>query len=60
MFVNTYYLMHHNKVKMHRYVIDREAVVTFNLSFERFKLVLNFKYLNCCEIKINNYIQILL
>jgi len=53
--------MHNNKVKMHRCAIDRrEVVVTFDLSFKRFNLVLDFKYLNCCGVKIDNYRQILL
>jgi len=46
---------------LHRYVIDRgEAVVTFDLNFKIFELVLDFKYLNCRGVKIDNYIQILL
>jgi hypothetical protein len=45
---------------MHRYVINREAVITFDLSFKRFKLVLDFKYLNYCGVNIDNYTQILL
>jgi hypothetical protein len=46
---------------LHRYAINRgEVVVTFDLSFKRIDLVLDFKYLNCRGIKINNYIQILL
>jgi hypothetical protein len=58
MFLNTHNLIHNNNVKIHRYVIDRgEAVVTFDLSFARFNLVLDFKYLNCCGVKIDNHTQ---
>jgi hypothetical protein len=36
--------MHNRKAKLHRYVINRgEVVVTFDLSFKRFDLVLDFK-----------------
>ena len=53
--------MHNSKIKLHRYEINRgEIVVTFDLSFKRFDLVLDFKYLNCRKVKIDNYTQILL
>jgi hypothetical protein len=53
--------MNNGKVKFYRYVFNRgEVVVTFDLSFKRFDLVLDFKYLNCCGVKIDNYTQILL
>jgi len=53
--------MRNSKVKLHRYAINRgEVVVTFDLSFKRFDLVLDFKYLNCRGVKIDNYTQILL
>jgi hypothetical protein len=61
MFLNIYNLIRNSKIKIYRYINDRgEAVVTFGLSFKRFNLVLDFKYLNCCGVKIDNYIQILL
>ena len=61
MFLNTHNLMHNGKVKFHRYAINRgEVVVTFDLSFKRFDLVLDFKYLNCVRVKIDNHTQILL
>ena len=60
-FLNTNNLIYNSKVKLHRYVIDRgETVVTFDLSFKIFELVLDFKYLNCRGVKIYNYTQILL
>jgi len=50
--------MHNNKVIIHRYIINRgEAIVTFDLSFIRFNLVLDFKYLNYCRVQIDNYTQ---
>jgi hypothetical protein len=50
--------MHNNNVKIYKFAIDRgEAVVTFDLSFTRFNLVLDFKYLNYCGVKIDNYTQ---
>jgi hypothetical protein len=53
--------MHNRKAKLHRYVINRgEVVVTFDLSFKRFDLVLDFKYLNCRGEKINHYTQSLI
>jgi hypothetical protein len=52
--------MHKGKVKLHRYAINRgEVVVTFNLGFKRFNFVLDFKYLNCRGVKIDNHTQIL-
>jgi len=58
MFLNTHNLIHNNKVIIYRYIIHRgEVIVTFNLSFIRFNLVLDFKYLNCYGVQINNYIQ---
>jgi len=48
--------MYNNKVELHRYKINKgEVVVTFNLNSKRFNLVLDFKYLNCRRVKINNY-----
>ena len=39
--------MYNNRVIIYRSVIKRgEVVVTFNLSFTRFNLVFDFKYLN--------------
>jgi hypothetical protein len=58
MFSNTHNLIHNNNVKIHRCIIGGgEAVVTFNLSFTRFNLILDFKYLNYYRVKINNYTQ---
>jgi hypothetical protein len=40
---------------VYKYTINRgAAIVTFDLSFKRFNLVLDFKYLNCQGVKINN------
>jgi hypothetical protein len=48
--------MHNNKVKIYRYVVNTgEAVLIFDLSFKRFNLVLDFKYLNCYRVKIDKY-----
>ena len=48
--------MYNNEVITHRYMINRgEAIVTFDLSFIRFNLVLDFKYLNCYRVQIDNY-----
>ena len=39
--------MYNTKVKVYRYIINRvKVIITFNLSFKRFNLMLNFKYLN--------------
>ena len=39
--------MYNTKVKVYRYIINRvKVIITFNLSFKRFKLILNIKYLN--------------
>ena len=52
--------MHNHKARIHRFIINRgEAVVTFDPSFKRFRYVLDFKYLNCRGVKIDNYTQIL-
>jgi hypothetical protein len=41
---------------VYRYAINRgESIVTFDPSFKRFNLVLDFKYLNCQGVKVNNY-----
>jgi hypothetical protein len=48
--------MHNNKVKIYRYAMNiGEAVLIFDLSFKRFNLVLDFKYLNCYRVKIDKY-----
>jgi len=61
MFLNTYNWIHNNKVKIYRYVINRgEVVLTSDLSFKIFNLVLDFKYLNYYRLKIDNYTEILL
>jgi hypothetical protein len=58
--------MPHNPIyngiaKTYRYGINRgEEAVTFNLSFKRFDLVLDFRDFNYREVKINNYTQNLL
>jgi hypothetical protein len=53
--------MHNSNIKLHRYIINRgEVLVTFDLNFKRFDLVLDFKYLNCREVKVDNHTQILL
>ena len=53
--------MHNHKARIHRFIINRgEAVITFDPSFKRFRYVLDFKYLNCSGVKIDNYTQILL
>jgi len=46
-------------VKTYRYRINRgEEVVTFNLSFKGFDLVLDFRDFNYHEVKINNLHEI--
>jgi hypothetical protein len=61
MVLNTHNLMHNNEVKIYRCAINRrEVVVTFDASFKKFNLVLDFKYLNYSGVKIDNYTQILL
>ena len=58
MFSNTYNLIHNNKVIIHRYISNRgEAIVIFGLSFIKFNLILDLKYLNYCGVQIDNYIQ---
>jgi hypothetical protein len=48
-------------VKTYIYRINRgEETTTFNLSFKRFNLVLNYRGFNYRKVKINNYIRILL
>jgi len=58
MFSSTYNLIHNNKVIIHRYISNRgEAIVIFGLSFIKFNLILDLKYLNYCGVQIDNYIQ---
>jgi hypothetical protein len=46
---------------MQRCAINKgEAVVTFDLSFKGFGLVLDFKYFNCYRANIDNYTRVLL
>ena len=48
-------------VKTYKYGINiGEEAVTFNLSFKRFNLVLDFRDFNYREVKINNYTRNLL
>jgi hypothetical protein len=45
---NVYNLIQSSNIKMERCVINKgKAVITFDLSFKRFNLVLDFKYFNC-------------
>jgi len=41
-------------VEIYRYGINRGEVVTFDLSFKKLDLVLDFRGFNYCKVKINN------
>jgi hypothetical protein len=47
-------------VEIYRYGINRGEVVTFDLSFKKLDLVLDFRGFNYHKLKINNYTRNLL